>query len=398
MTHRRPRRLGGHRPLRAAITSALLGLALLPGGAHATPAGSACRTGGAPLVPRSGVWFGASLDWAHDSVPAYSRRLGATPAVDVSFVQLPLAAGDARNLDAAVRQVRRAGGMLLLTLEPQQGLAAVTDAVARGLAARVARYQAAGVPVLVRFAHEMNGSWYPWAQQPAAYVAAFRRVAAAVHHGAPGAAMLWAPNYGGGYPFAGGAHQAPAGSADARALDTDGDGAVTGRDDPYAPYYPGDDAVDWVGMTLYHFGNVHPWGENEVPEPGKFAALLTGTYVGLNGDESAVPDFDGVYATGHRKPLAIPETGALYAPGHGGATALQIKQAWWNQVFAPSVRTRFPRLAMVNWFEWDKTETEIGGRVDWTATRDPAVRSAFRAALPSWLRFGADARRCGRPR
>jgi hypothetical protein len=124
----------------------------------------------------------------------------------------------------------------------------------------------------VRFAHEMNGSWYAWGQQPAAYVEAYRRVAAAAHAGAPGSPMMWAPNYGGGYPFAGGRFAAVPGTGDARVLDTDGD-----------------DAVDWVGMSLYHWGGAWPWGENEVPEPGKFLAQLTGEYVGLGGDDRNLP-------------------------------------------------------------------------------------------------------------
>ena len=68
------------------------------------------------------------------------------------------------------------------------------------------------------------------------------------------------------------------------------------EDDPYAPYYPGDDAVDWVGMSLYHWGSAYPWGENEIPEAGKLLAQVTGEYDGLNGDERAVPDFYGTYA------------------------------------------------------------------------------------------------------
>ncbi|MFP3802582.1 glycosyl hydrolase, partial [Paraburkholderia sp. SIMBA_027] len=69
-----------------------------------------------------------------------------------------------------------------------------------------------GVPVIVRFAHEMNGSWYAWSQQPQKYVAAFQTLAKAVHTLAPGSAMMWAPNYGGGYPFAGGKYEAKPGT------------------------------------------------------------------------------------------------------------------------------------------------------------------------------------------
>jgi hypothetical protein len=33
-------------------------------------------------------------------------------------------------------------------------------------------------------------------------------------------------------------------------MDTNGDGVVSDLDDPYAPYYPGDAYVDWVGMSV----------------------------------------------------------------------------------------------------------------------------------------------------
>jgi hypothetical protein len=362
---------------------------LLPAPAPAA-VGTTCGSRDARLEPAAGVYFGASIDWSTDTIARYARRVGRRPATAVYFTDVPMSPRQARFLDKAVAQVRDDGGLLLLTLEPRRGLSRVTRAVARSLAIRVARYERSGVPVMVRFAHEMNGSWYPWAQRPAEYVTTFRRVASELHRRTRQAAMLWAPNYGGGYPFAGGRYQAAAGSADARALDTNGDGIVTQTDDPYSPFYPGDRYVDWVGMTLYHFGNTYPWGENEVPEAGKFAALLTGSYRGLNGDETAVPDFYRDWAVRHRKPLAIPETGALYAPGRGGAGQLAVKRAWWSQAFSAEVRRRFPRLRMLNWFEWDKHEVEINGRVDWTATTSPAVRSAFRRALPSWLRF-ADA-------
>jgi hypothetical protein len=239
----------------------------------------------------------------------------------------------------------------------------------------------------------MNGSWYPWSQQPAAYIAAFRRVAGAVHRSAPATAMVWAPNYGGGYPFTDGRYAAVPGTPDFRTLDTNGDGVLTMADDPYAPYYPGDDAVDWVGMSLYHWGGSYPWGANATPEPGKFAAMLTGEYRGTIGDETAVPDFYDTYANLHHKPVAITETAAFFSPGRPGDEAA-IKEAWWRQVFDPSIRTRFPRLDMMNWFEWDKYETEVKAEVDWTVTRRPEVARAFVAALPSRLRWAASVPDC----
>jgi hypothetical protein len=32
----------------------------------------------------------------------------------------------------------------------------------------------------------------------------------------------------------------------------------------------GDDWVDWVGLSVYHFGASYPWGANKVPEAYKF--------------------------------------------------------------------------------------------------------------------------------
>jgi hypothetical protein len=340
------------------------------------------------LVPDTGALFGVNLDLHSKPLADYARDLGHKPAVSVSFTGFPYTAQEKVDLQRAVEQIRANGQMMLLTLEPMGGLSAVTPEAAQALAADLAEFNNDGVPVLVRFAHEMNGSWYPWSQQPARYIEAFRTLAGEVHAQAPGSAMMWAPNYAGGYPFAGGQFEAKPGTPEFAALDTDSDGALTMSDDSYAPYYPGDDAVDWVGMSLYHWGAKYPWGENELPEPGKFADQLTGNYNGANGDDTLLPDFYHVYGQDHGKPVAIPETAALFAPGAGGEDELAIKEAWWGQLFDSATAAQFPHLKMINWFEWDKDEVEVKGRVDWTVTNTPAVREAFTAALPDWFRYG----------
>jgi len=328
--------------------------------------------------PPSGTWVGLNLDWASQTVADATALLGQPPADVVSFVSFPLTADDQTNLDAAAGQARDAGALLVVTLQPWGGLATVTADAAQAVAQRLARYGAEGVPTLVRFAHEMNGTWYPWGQDPAAYIPAFRTVADAVHRDASTAAMAWAPNQGDGYPYAGGQYEAPAGSAAAAALDTNGDGAVTAADDPYAPYWPGADAVDWVGMSLYFWGLEYPWGENELPPNGTFATLMTGA--------GSTPSFYDDYAVRYDKPLAIIETAAFYRPGGGGATESAIKTAWLDQVFAADTQTRLPLLRMVNWFEWRKTETEVNAVVDWRIMADPALRATF-VALASGGQF-----------
>ncbi|YCK79795.1 hypothetical protein M1D89_01835 (plasmid) [Arthrobacter sp. D3-18] len=344
----------------------------------------------AGLVPDTGALLGVNLDWHAKPLATFAKDLGHKPAVSVSFTGFPLTIKDKYDLRRAVEQIRADGHMMLLTLEPHEGLSTVTDETAAALAKDLASFNANGVPVIVRFAHEMNGSWYAWSQQPHQYVAAFQTLAQAVHDHAPGSAMMWAPNYGGGYPFSGGQFEAKPGTPEFAALDTTGDGVLTMNDDAYAAYYPGDEAVDWVGMSLYHWGSTYPWGENELPEANKFADQITGNYVGANGDDSLLPDFYGIYGAQHGKPLAIPETAALFAPAAGGEAEQTIKEAWWNQLFDPTTHQRFPQLKMINWFEWDKTEAEVKGRVDWTVNNTPALRDAFTAAMPEWLRYGPE--------
>ena len=344
----------------------------------------------AELVPSAGrTWFGMNLDWGSETIAEVSDRLGATPAVWVQFVRFPLTDGDRGNLAGFFEQVGAAGGHGMLTLEPHEGLEMVTPQAAADLATVLrAAWTDHGVATFVRFAHEMNGSWYTWGQQPDAYVEAFRVVADAVHEGSPASAMVWAPNEGAGYPFSGGAFGAVPGSPQTAALDTDGDGELTRADDPYAPYWPGDDVVDWVGMSLYFWGLEYPWGENELAPAGRFAAQLTGRETGAHDDEVPVPDFYATYAEGHDKPMAIIETAALYDPAGTGPDEATLKGAWFAQVFSAETRDAFPRIGMINWFEWRKDEPEVDAVIDWRMAGDGELGRELLASVPAgWLLF-----------
>ena len=244
--------------------------------AHFTPAAaapSACRT----LAPAEGMFVGV---YGEDPLrPAeYDRTFEQKLGVHGIFVQIPLRPEDRERLEPFMDEVASVGAIALISLEPWSGLQAVTDASMREVAELCRKYEALGAPCIARFAHEANGAWYPWAQQPALFKAKFRAFAEILHAATAHGATMWSVNYGGGYPFIGDTHAALPGSPDWALMDTDGDGDVTMADDPYGPFYPGDDAVDWVGLTLYHWGSGYPYGRNAGPEPGKFAAQVAGAY------------------------------------------------------------------------------------------------------------------------
>jgi hypothetical protein len=172
---------------------------------------------------------------------------------------------------------------------------------------------------------------------------------------------------GGGYPYGGGEFSNnDTSTADFRALDTNKNGRLDEGDDPFSPYYPGDNYVDWVGLSTYHFGLVFPWTKNDLPQPTKFVDLVTGT----NGNGNYTADKGGInfynlYSAAKGKPFMITESGASYhtkllatgaalPPGPG---EMPIKKAFWNQYLTnPAIQSQFPLLKGICLFEFIKDE------------------------------------------
>ncbi|MGL4306497.1 MAG: glycosyltransferase family 2 protein [Mycobacteriaceae bacterium] len=389
--HLRPARQQKMLALMAATSAVCLTLILIM--VLTSPPVESFRYGTAQELVRNGgdgdkVLFGAQIDWEKTSPDSYTEVFGRSAYVYGKFLDFPLTEERRRSIDSAAVQVAGHKGILFVTLQPYDGLDTVTAESMEQLAIDLTRWNEMGAPVMVRFAHEMNGSWYPWSQQPTEYIRAFRDVAAAVHS-APDSVIVWSPNDGTGYPFIGSEYVAKPGSAAFSLLDTNHDNLLSEADDPYAPYYPGDDVVDWVGLSLYHFGAVYPWGANTIPEPTKFADMLTGNFRNKYRDARDVPDFYGTYAQGHGKPMSISETSAAFNPeSSDGASSFDIKRAWWTQVFSEDNHRRFPRIKLVNWFEQEKVEADFGAApIPWNILKDFDTRVNFRHDLPDWLLF-----------
>lgn len=114
-----------------------------------------------------------------------------------------------------------------------------------------AEIKAWGQPVWLRFAHEMNGNWYPWAasvngNSPAQYVAAFRHVHDLfLRGGVTNVTWVWTPN-------------------------VDAPGFT-----PISQLYPGDQYVDWVGVDGYNWGTTQTWGSTWQTPSAVFATTLS---------------------------------------------------------------------------------------------------------------------------
>jgi hypothetical protein len=78
-------------------------------------------------------------------------------------------------------------------VQPEYANSAIAAGAQDDYLRSVARVAAAHPgPVLIRYAHEMNGYWYPWHSDPAAYVAAWRHVVTLFRaNGATNVVWIW---------------------------------------------------------------------------------------------------------------------------------------------------------------------------------------------------------------
>ncbi len=131
-------------------------------------------------------------------------------------------------------------------------------------------------------------------------------------------------------------------------------------------------------------------GRERVAKVRRLRGIIRGTVPGSHKDAIEIPDLYAVYAEGHHKPMAIVETAILYSPAApaGGPTEAELKASWFAEVFASAIRREFPRIKMVNWFEWRRTNREVGRVIDWRLGGDPALARALLDSVPKgWLRF-----------
>lgn len=358
---------GLRNPLPAALLAAMLILFSL------LPAGAAAAAGPGPAPEEGKPLLGAVLEWGQDSAESFAERLGATPAVFGHDLSIPFRDAEKTNLRQFLDQAGAVGSHAMLTVKPTVPLEQLDAADAQAFAAEVASTSSGFQgKLLVRFAPDMNGSWVDWGQQPAAYRAAFRAVAAGFKEADDaGTVMVWEPYLGRDYPFERNRNAPAPGSEGFALLDTNGDGAWDGADGAYAPYYPGDDAVEWVGLSAYHDDTAGKAAVNTVPVAGELAGMLTGA-----GNE----DFYASYVERRDKPFLL-QTAAFYSPSTGGAGEAEIKGAWWDQTLEAVTSTRFSRTAAVVWDERVSTRDTGVASIDWTIAGNSEVAAAAHARL-----------------
>jgi hypothetical protein len=175
------------------------------------------------------------------------------------------------------------------------------------------------------------------------------------------------------------------GSPDFALLDTNKDNVIDALDDPYRPYYPGDDLVDWVALSLYWYPD-QSTGFNVIPPPTYFRdmAFATGPSMQIVNPARAndpTRNFYQQYSALLNKPMMIPETAAPWFPQRPAvAQEAEVKRAWYTQLFSAETLAEMPNLKYVASFEEAKQDAGNEFR-DWRVTADGPTLKAFQSVF-----------------
>jgi mannan endo-1,4-beta-mannosidase len=177
--------------------------------------------------------------------------------------------------------------------------------------------------VWLRYAHEMNGFWYPWSHGPRNYRRAWRHVVTLVRAEAPNVRFVWSANLN--------LYQSAAGWK-----------RLTRE------YWPGGSWVDAVGSTMINFGGRKQYSVR------RFAPRLRA--------------FHGAYG----KPVFLTETNTEF---HG-------RVAWLRAV--RRMLRGMPWIRAVAWSQLPSrgaAQMRRAGRLDWDVQRDPASAAVIRGII-----------------
>jgi len=327
-------------------------------GARRMLVGPQCEAGERTVVapPEQGLYHGAMPSLLHDDLSRSRSAARVRSFEKLAGKELALVYFSdnwfrgIRFPAEAVESVRRAGAVPFIRLMPRSGweegradpkyplrriAAGAFDEDLRRWA-RAARDTR--LPMLVDFAPEMNGDWFPWSgihnggarSGPQTYRDAFRHIVDVFRE--EGADNV-------GFALHVNVRSAPA--------------------EPWndlGQYYPGDDYVDWIGVSAY--GGVFPgydW------EPLRRAL------------DEAYPKLTAMSAT---KPIAVLETGVIEEEG-------KDKAAWIRSAYRALRSGRYPRVKAAIWWHerWVNDDDRVSDvRIDSGKEATAAYRSAVRGA------------------
>jgi hypothetical protein len=260
------------------------------------------------LEPESGALLGQF--YGAGTIDQTTRKLGRTPVIHLNYYDW------AADWTGSVTQADLAAGRIpLIAWEPHKiDFAKIIDgSLDATILARAKSSKALGKKFFLDFSPEMNGDEAWNGNNAPQYVSAYRHIHDLfVASGANNVVWAWCPNV----------------------TDTDGSNRTT------MDYYPGDAYVDWTGVDGYNWGTTNG-----------------------NGWQTFQQVFQKIYPllAARKKPILIGEMASTEAGGD---------KAKWIDEIIPTLRTSFPLIKAVVWFDINK-------ETDWRISSSAASEKSF---------------------
>ncbi|TMV48436.1 hypothetical protein FE783_18145 [Paenibacillus mesophilus] len=226
-----------------------------------------------------------------------------------------------------VQRAKEAGGALQIAWQPLGGLDAVADDAYLRQWAKAAK--AAGIPIFLRYAGEMNGDWTAWSGDAAKYIEKFRIVASVMHAEAPNVAMVWSPGDVPRFNMAG--------------------------------FYPGDEYVDWVGVSLY----TEPYSHGNPDESME-----------ANTPIEKLEELYALYAD--RKPVMLSESAVSHYTNVDGKSHTDFALMNLDRLYRV-MRVKYPRLKAITYFNVDLKTKE--SRNDYLLRDNPELLALYKSII-----------------
>lgn len=258
-------------------------------------------------VVKSTVSFGIVVnDYANKSgeLSTLQSKVGKKFSTVSIFKQFGLPTNNALNQED-LAYIKSQGAKLMIAWEPwdpREGMQQSKDylkEITEGMQddyikSFASSIKAFGSPVILRFGHEMNGTWYPWGSRPSEYIQAYRRVVTIFRNeGVGNVTYMWSIN---ASPLSG----------------------ISG-------YYPGNEYVDSIGIDGFNFGTTQS----------------SSTWVSFG--QIFQPAYRLVVSYG--KPIFISETASTEVGGN---------KASWIRDMNQTLSTVMPLVKEVIWFNLQK--------------------------------------------
>lgn len=242
---------------------------------------------GVEYEPEHSVFLGAYAEGdtniynPYDSNKFYMKTFPKLVGEDMAGYHIYLPYGKyVSHYSSHIKRAIKEDKIMQVSLEPHNGLWEIngTDGYIKALAKEMEKSKC---KFIIRFAGEMNDPYSSWySADPGVYIEKFRLFADIFHQYAPSVPVIWAPNF---YP-----------------------------EETIDDYYPGDDYVDYVGMSSYQSHQPVTDPMDEGVDRRRWSSQL-----------------DRIYSLyGHKKPIIIVEGGCSYVDYDTGAdiTAFASRQ------------------------------------------------------------------------